>query len=122
MRLETNQNPYSPPLVSSPDDAFPTIWNRFFVASAIAGVVLSSLCLYLVLTHPVVRPPDWNGGMRFRVLTGIAKWGSLATIILGCISYIKSPKSWLDKIYLAIAMSPAAVVIGLYLCWLFLFA
>ena len=122
MRLQMNQNPYSSPLPSSGVSSNPTIRNWVFAVTAVAGIGVASLCLYLALAYPVVRPPDWDGGMRFRVLTGIAKWGSFATILLGCIGYVKSRKSWLDKLRLVAAMSPAVVVIGLYLFWLILLA
>ena len=122
MRLEMNTNPYSSPLSTARDGTTPPSWNRILIVSALASVAASSLCLYLALTYPVVRPPEWDGEMRFHVLTGIAKWGSLATIIFGSVGYMKSRKSSLDKIYLITAISPAIVVIGLYLCWLILFA
>ena len=117
-----NANPCSSPPSTSRDGATLPSWERILIASAFAGVAASSLCLYLALTYPIVRPPDWDGGMRYRVLIGSAKWGSLTTIILGSVGYMKSGKSSLEKIYLIMVMSPAIVVIGLYVMWLILFA
>ena len=86
--------------------------------SAILGIVASSMCLYLALTYPIVRPHGWSGGSRFHIMVAITKYGTVAAMLLGGVAFIKSPKSALQKTLLATACSPAVVVIGLYILWL----